>query len=66
MLIDEQREVHGVEPICRVLAVAPSTYYGVKRRERDPSARSRRDRWLLGEIRRVHEASGGLYGARKV
>ena len=66
MLIDEQREEHGVEPICRVLGIAPSTYYEVKRRQRDPSARSRRDRWLLGEIRRVHAASGGLYGARKV
>jgi len=65
-LVDEQRAVHGVEPICRVLQVAPSTYYEVKRRERDPSARARRDAWLLDEIRRVHEASNGLYGARKV
>jgi integrase len=66
VLIDEQRGVHGVEPICRVLGIAPSTYWEVKRRQRDPSARSRRDRWLLGEIRRVHAASGGRYGARKV
>jgi putative transposase len=65
-LIDEQRAVYGVEPICRVLEIAPSTYYEVKRRERDPSPRACRDAWLLGEIRRVHAASGGLYGARKV
>ena len=65
-LIDAHRECYGVEPICRVLEIAPSTYYAVKRREREPSARERRDRWLGGEIRRVWEASGGRYGARKV
>jgi putative transposase len=66
VFIDAQRAVHGVEPICRVLEVAPSTYYEVKRRERDPSPRARRDAELLVEIRRVHAASNGLYGARKV
>ncbi len=66
MLIDEHRGEHGVEPICRVLEVAPSTYYEVKRREREPSERACRDASLVVEVRRVHEASGGLYGARKV
>jgi putative transposase len=64
--VDEHREVHGVEPICRGLGIAPSTYYAVKQRQRSPSARALRDAELLVEIRRVHERSRGLYGARKV
>ena len=42
-MVDAHREVHGVEPICRVLGVAPSTYYAVKARERNPSQRALRD-----------------------
>ena len=49
-----------------MLGVAPSTYYAVKARERDPSERTRSDERMLVEIRRVHEASKGVYGARKV
>src|SRR5688572_1201973 len=64
--IDEHRSVFGVEPICRVLEIAPSTCYAVCERRRRPAPRTLRDRGLLAEIRRVHEASGGLYGARKV
>src|SRR4051794_28953832 len=64
--IDEHRSVFGVEPICRVLQVAPSTYYAVKARQQAPAARTRRDGELLAEIRRVYDASSGLYGARKV
>lgn len=64
--IDEHRWVFGVEPICRCLGIAPSTYYAVKARQRWPAARTLRDRALLAEIRRVHADSGGLYGARKV
>ena len=64
--IDEHRDVYGVEPICRALQVAPSTYYAVKARQRQPAARTLRDREVLAQIRRVHQASGGLYGARKV
>jgi putative transposase len=64
--IDEHREVFGVEPICRCLGIAPSTYYAVKQRHRQPAARTLRDRELLAQIQRVHAASGGLYGARKV
>lgn len=64
--IDEHRAVFGVEPICRALAVAPSTYYAVKARQAVPSARSLRDAALLVEIGRVHEHSDGTYGAEKV
>jgi putative transposase len=66
MFIDEHRASYGVEPICRALQVAPSTYYAVKARERDPAPRTLRDLDALADIRRVHDASGGLYGARKV
>jgi putative transposase len=64
--IEEHRDVFGVEPICRCLGIAPSTYYAVCARRRVPAARTQRDRELLAEIRRVYDASGGLYGARKV
>ncbi len=55
--------VWGVEPICRVLPIAPSTYYAHK--SRPPSARTLRDQWLRGEIRRVYEANYRVYGADK-
>ncbi len=67
--IDEHRASYGVEPICKVLPIAPSTYYFWKARERDESlysARYRRDLDLKVEIRRVWEESRGIYGARKV
>ena len=64
--IDDHKDAFGVEPICRALAVAPSTYYAVKARQRCPSARALRDAELLVEIGRVYERSRGLYGARKV
>lgn len=67
--IDRHREVYGVGPICAELPIAASTYYAHKARERGGgalSARERRDWWLVGEIRRVWEASSGLYGVRKV
>lgn len=66
LFVDEYREEFGVEPICHALAFAPSTYYAVKKRQADPSARSRRDAELMVEIRRIHEASDGIYGADKV
>jgi putative transposase len=65
-VVDAHRGEFGVEPICRVLDLAPSSYYAVKERERDPSKRAVRDRVLLGEIRRIYEANFGVYGARKV
>ena len=67
--IDEHREEHGVEPICRKLPIAPSTYYEQKAREADPSrlsARSVRDVEFREEIERVWKEHFGVYGARKV
>jgi putative transposase len=62
--IDEHRDRFGVEPICQLLPIAPSTYYHAKRRA--PSARAVRDAQLKAEISRVHAEHFGVYGARKV
>ena len=62
--IDAHRDRFGVEPICRVLQFAPSTYWSAKRRA--PSARSRRDADLKAQIARVHAENFGVYGAPKV
>jgi putative transposase len=54
--IDDHREIYGVEPICAMLPIAPSTYYEEKARETDPSrlpARTRRDQELREEIGRT-------------
>ena len=67
--IDAHREAYGVEPICAVLPIAPSTYYEAKARERDAARRPRRaqrDAALMPEIRRVWEATRRRYGAKKV
>ncbi|WP_199555722.1 IS3 family transposase [Sandaracinobacteroides hominis] len=67
--IDDQRAVHGVEPICRVLPIAPSTYHAHAAKRTDPlrlSARARRDAALRIEVRRVFEANFRVYGVRKV
>jgi transposase InsO family protein len=67
--IDEQRSIYGVEPICAVLPIAPSTYYAHKAREAQPGrrpAREQRDEMLSLEIRRVWEESFRAYGVRKV
>jgi transposase InsO family protein len=68
--IDEHRSEYGVEPICAVLPIAPSTYYEQTRRRRQPDRRPhriKRDDELRVEVRRVHEESHeGTYGARKV
>ena len=64
MFIDAYRDRFGVEPICRVLQFAPSTYWSAKRRP--PSARSIRDEALKTEITRVHGENFGVYGAPKV
>lgn len=61
--IDEHKGSFGVEPICRVLAIAPSSYYAAKRRR--PSARALADEALGSEIARVHAAHLGVYGVRK-
>jgi putative transposase len=62
--IDEFKHRYGVEPICRVLPVAPSTYHAAQ--HRPASARAVRDRQLKAEITRVHGEHFGVYGARKV
>ena len=62
--IDANRDRFGVEPICRALQFAPSTYWSAKRRA--PSARSVRDAELKVEIARVHAENFGVYGAPKV
>lgn len=62
--IDAHRERFGVEPICHVLQVAPSTYYAA--RCRPPSARQVRDEALKVKIRHVHAEHFGVYGARKL
>jgi putative transposase len=62
--IDEHKDRFGVEPICRHLPIAPSTYYAAK--SRPPSPRELRDEDLKVQIARVHAANLGVYGARKV
>jgi putative transposase len=67
--IDEHKHLFGVEPICQALTelggpIASSTYRAACRRS--PSVRTRRDEQLAAQIRRVHTANYGVYGARKV
>jgi putative transposase len=62
--IDQNRHRYGVEPICRLLPIAPSTYHDATRRP--SSARALRDHQLKVEITRVHAEHFGVYGARKV
>ena len=67
--VDDHRAVYGVEPICRVLPIAPSTYYEAKAQEADPtrrSARARRDEELRAASQRVWQENRRVYGARKV
>ena len=67
--IDDHRCVHGVGPICRVLGIAPSTFYSFKAGERDPalaSDRAKQDRLDLAAIKEAFDDSRGRYGARKV
>ena len=61
--------MHGVEPICKVLPIAPSTYFDHRAKQSDPaklSARVRRDAALRPTISRVFERNHKIYGARKV
>lgn len=67
--IDDRRGAYGVEPICRVLPIAPSTYHAHVARRPDPGrlpARSKRDAVPMTEIRRVYEANFCVYGVRKI
>jgi putative transposase len=67
--IDDHRSAYGVEPICEVLPIAPSTYHRHAARRADPSrlpARAKRDANLMPEIRRVFDENFQVYGVRKV
>ena len=67
--IDDHRGAHGVEPICKVLPIAPSTYHAHVAERRDPakrSARARQDAALKIEVRRVFDQNFSVYGVRKV
>ena len=67
--IDDHRKAYGVEPICRVLPIAPSTYFRHKAEQRDPTRRSVRaqhDVVLRAIIRRIWNEHHQVYGPRKV
>ena len=67
--IDDHRGAYGVEPICKVLPIAPSTYRERLAQRRDParlSARARRDQELKPQIARVFAENFAVYGVRKV
>jgi putative transposase len=67
--IDEHKDRFGVEPICAVLPIAPSTYYEHKVREREPQRRpprTIRDEALKPEVERVWNENFRVYGAHKV
>ena len=67
--IDQHREAYGVEPICAVVPIAPSTYFRHKVQQTHPdqrSARAQRDEHLRREIQRVWDEHHHVYGSRKV
>ena len=67
--IDQHRDTYGVEPICAVLPIAPSTYFLQKTQQQDPtrrSARAQRDAELRAMIQRVWRENEEVYGPRKV
>jgi putative transposase len=67
--IEDHRKEYGVEPICRVLPIAPSTYHDHASKSRDPERRSERakqDEVRKIEVKRVFDQNFGVYGVRKV
>ena len=62
--IDRHRDEFGVEPICTVLQLAPSTYYAVKRRQ--PSARALRDVVMMQALLVLWVANHKVYGTHKL
>ena len=67
--IDEHRDTYGVEPICKVLPIAPSTYYEHMARRANPelrSARAKRDDQLRPEVQRICDENRRVYGAHKI
>lgn len=66
--IDQHRDEHGVEPMCRVLPIAPSTYFAHAAKKGNPDVRSeraQRDERLSADIRRVFDENFQVYGARQ-
>lgn len=69
VFLDDHKDTYGVEPICRVLPIAPSTYHAHVACRRDPerlSARARRDIELKPEVARVFAENYEVYGVHKV
>jgi putative transposase len=64
--IDSHQEEFGVEPICRTLQVAPSTYYAAKKRETSPSARAVHDAVMIQVLTALWVANRKVYGAHKL
>lgn len=67
--IDNHHGAYGVQPICGVLPIAPSTYHAHVAKRRDParlSARARQDVALKIEVRRVFDENFSVYGVHKV
>ena len=67
--IDDEKKMYGVESICRILPIAPSSYYRVKDEQENPEKQSRRkqsDKHLMAQIKQIWQASGCRYGIRKV
>ena len=64
--VDDNRDELGVEPICRALRVAPSTYYAAKKREITPSARAVRDVVMMQILLALWVANRKVYGAHKL
>lgn len=64
--VDEHRDEFGVEPICKILQVAPSTYYAAKARQLTPSARAVRDAVMTQILMALWVANRKVYGAHKL
>jgi putative transposase len=67
--IDDHRAAYGVEPICKVLPIAPSSYYDHAAKRANPETRSdraKRDTALQADIQRVFGENFEVYGARKI
>jgi putative transposase len=67
--MDDNKARFGVESICKVLPIAPSTYYDHKAKQRQPdkrSSRAKRDEVLTADIQRIWEKNFRVYGVRKV
>jgi putative transposase len=64
--IDDNRDELGVEPVCRVLQIAPSTYYAAKRRVLAPSARATRDAVMMQVLMVLWVTNRKVYGAHKL